>query len=373
MLYEIEFMAVGEGSRAGDAIVIRYGDKVNFQLMVVDGGTAETGEKLVAHLKTHYGNIVKLDHVVLTHSDADHASGLREVLREIPVANVWLHIPWFLSAGARQLFKNKNLTDQTLAAEIKKAYDIIGEIVDLAFAAQGTAVRYPFQGEQIGPFVVLSPNAYAYTHLLPQFEKTPEPDEDGIKAANMWIGKAPGGLLKAIFEAARTKVSKWLPESWVLEHLRDGSQTSASNESSVVLYADFGDERRVLLTGDAGVEALRWSINYAVATNRVLQKFTCVQIPHHGSRRNVGPSVLNALLGPIEPEGTPSRFTAIVSAPKDDDQHPRKIVLNAFRRRGANVFATQGKNLLHYGGFPTRQGYSDAVALPFSNQVEQYE
>ena len=84
-----------------------------------------------------------------------------------------------------------------------------------------------------------------------------------------------------------------------------------------------------------------------------LQSFSFVQIPHHGSRRNVGPSVLNQLLGPIQPEGT-TRFTAFVSAPKDDDTHPRKIVLNAFMRRGGKVIATQGTNKIHYGGFPKR-------------------
>ncbi|MDP3295156.1 MAG: MBL fold metallo-hydrolase [Nevskia sp.] len=48
--------------------------------MLVDGGTSATGEYIVAHLKKHFGDGVELEHVVLTHSDNDHASGLREVL-----------------------------------------------------------------------------------------------------------------------------------------------------------------------------------------------------------------------------------------------------------------------------------------------------
>ncbi len=373
MQYEFDFLAVGEGSRAGDAIIVRYGEIGNPRLMLVDGGTAETGEKLVTRLKHYFGNNVTLDHVVLTHSDADHASGLREVLREIPVASVWLHIPWLLAAGAKQFFERKTWTDQTLSAAIKTEYDIIGELVDLAMAAPGTQIYFPFQGSQIGPFTVLSPSRYAYERLLPQFEKTPEADQAALEAVNMWIGKAPGGLFKAVIEATRAKVSNWLPESWAVERLQDGGKTSASNESSVVLYGDFGNEGRVLLTGDAGVNALNWSVNYAQATGRVLQQFKMIQIPHHGSRRNVGPTVLNALIGPIKPENSATHFTAIVSAPKDDDQHPRKIVLNAFRRRGAEVFATQGTNLLHSsGGFPSR-GYTLAPSIPFADKVESYE
>jgi len=90
MKYEIEFLAVGSGSKPGDAIVVRYGEPTNYGVMLIDGGTAETGDTIVRHLKSHFGKDVKLEHVVLTHSDGDHASGLRTVLKEIPVGNVWL-------------------------------------------------------------------------------------------------------------------------------------------------------------------------------------------------------------------------------------------------------------------------------------------
>lgn len=98
-----------------------------------------------------------------------------------------------------------------------------------------------------------------------------------------------------------------------------------------------------------------------------------VQIPHHGSRRNVGPTILNRLLGPIQTEGYPPRFFAFVSAPRDDDMHPRKMVLNAFRRRGGEVVGTQGYNQVFWGGFPTRTNYGSANIIPFASQVEDYD
>jgi hypothetical protein len=52
--------------------------------------------------------------------------------------------------------------------------------------------------------------------------------------------------------------------------------------------------------------------------------------------------------------------------------HPRKIVLNAFKRRGGKIIAMQGSNKLHYGGFPKRSNYSDAEVLPFYTNVEEY-
>ena len=135
MRCEIEFLAVGEGTKAGDAIVIRYGDVDAYQLMLVDGGHAKTGENIVAHLKEQFGPNPVLEHVVLTHSDADHASGLRTVLQEIKVNNLWLHVPWLLAEEARDLFKDNRWTQDGLRQKIKAEYDIVSEIFDLAQAA----------------------------------------------------------------------------------------------------------------------------------------------------------------------------------------------------------------------------------------------
>ena len=188
MKCEIELLAVGEGLKAGDAIVIRYGDVNAYHLMLIDGGHGETGEKIVAHLKKYFGPDPVLEHVVLTHSDADHASGLRTVLQEIKVNNLWLHVPWLLAEEARDLFKDKRWTQDGLHQKIKAEYDIVSEIFELAQEAD-CKMFYPFAGFDIGPFKILSPSREAYRYLLPQFDKTPEPDQGSIEKANMWLGK----------------------------------------------------------------------------------------------------------------------------------------------------------------------------------------
>lgn len=369
MKCEIEFLAVGSASCAGDAIIVRYGDESAYELMLIDGGHAETGVTLVSHLKKHFGDDVTLENVVLTHSDADHASGLRTVLREIPVENLWLHIPWLLAEEARHLFQDKRWTEDGLLKNIKAEYSIISEILEIA-VEEGTKIYYPFEGSDIGPFRVCSPTRYAYLHLLPQFDKTPAPDQEQIEALNMWLGKE--SLLQKMIESARAATEGWVTETWENERLKDGGLTSASNETSVVLYGDFGDGRRVLLTGDAGVNALTWAADYADQVALPLREFSFVQIPHHGSRRNVGPTILDRLLGQIQAEAEPTRFSAFVSAPADDSRHPRKMVTNAFRRRGGKIIATQGQNKVHYGGFAKRAGYVDVTPLPFYTEVEDY-
>lgn len=370
MLCEVEFLAVGDASRAGDAIVIRYGELTNFSLMLVDGGTSDTGESIVSHIKSVFGHDAFLEHVVLTHSDADHASGLREVLREIPVRNLWLHAPWHHAEEAIDFFSNKRWTVQGLSQAIKDEYAIIAEIVEIA-QERSIPIYFPFQGAQIGPFVVLSPSRYSYVRLLPQFDKTPDPDKELLEQADFWLGKDTSSLIAAAARALLEGIQSWTRESWGAERLKDGGVTSASNESSVVLYADIGNNRRYLLTGDAGVNALSWAADYANQRSLILSEFSFVQIPHHGSRRNVGPSILDRILGPIQPEGT-ERFSAFVSAPKDDSRHPRKIVLNAFTRRGGSVRVTAGTNWLYMGGFPAREGYVSVERLEIYSSVEEY-
>jgi hypothetical protein len=338
--------------------------------MVIDGGTVDSGKELVAHIRRFFGDTAVVSHAVLTHADADHASGLRVVLSELKVSKLWLHVPWWSAAAALPYFADKQLSAEELASKIFKEYDVIAEIVKIA-QANNISIEQPFAGMKIGPFRVLSPYKVVYEYLLPQFDRTPDPDQQVIETANFWIGKQPSAFARA-FDRAMAKVQKFVKETWDNERLKDGGVTSASNESSVVLYGDF-TAGRILLTGDAGL----WALNHAAYTieqsGLKLQDFALVQVPHHGSRRNVGPTILNRLIGPIQPAGTPPRFSAFVSAPKDDDMHPRKIVRNAFIRRGANVIATQGISKIFWGGFPARDNYSVAPILPFSSEVEEYE
>jgi beta-lactamase superfamily II metal-dependent hydrolase len=368
---EIEFLPVGEASKAGDAIVIRYGEENVFELMVIDGGSIESGKLVIEHIRQHFGKDRAISHAVLTHPDGDHACGLREILSEMPVQNLWLHVPWLSVPAARPYFADKTLTEAGLTETIRKEYDLIDEIIKLATEKEIT-IRQPFAGSMIGPFRVVSPIQSVYALFLPQFDRTPAADQAAIEAAGFWIGKQPSWFTK-VLEKAVAKAQKWIEEKWDTERLKDGGKTSATNESSVVLYGDFGPGKRVLLTADAGYWGLTMAAIYAENIGLPLQQFSFVQIPHHGSRSNVGPTVLNSILGPIQAECSSTRFSAFVSAPKDDDSHPRKMVLNAFIRRGARVSATQGVSKVYWGGFSARPGYIALTPMPFATQVEDYD
>ena len=374
---EIEFLPVGDGSKAGDAIVVRYGSDQQYELMVIDGGSKESGEQVVGHIRSHFGPFAHVSHAVLTHCDADHASGMREILQGLNVGCLWMLVPWWSAVEARPYFKDKRWTSEGLQTAIRREYDIIDDLISIA-RRRGVPIESPFAGKYIGPFYTLSPHKPFYEALISQFDRTPEPDQAAIEALGFWIGKQPNALQR-LYDRALAKAQTWMTESWDDEWLRNDGVTSATNESSVVLYGSAINAGRILLTGDAGQRALGHAAWQAGQVGLPLQQFSFVQVPHHGSRRNVGPAILDALLGPKQMTGSPPRFTAFVSAPKDDATHPRQMVINAFLRRGAGlggrpaVAATQGVPIVYWGGFAPRPTYVGVVGIGFGERVENYD
>lgn len=85
--YEVDFLPVGSGDKSGDAIVLRYGEAGSYKVMVVDGGTKESGEKIVDHIKEHYGT-THVDYLVNTHPDSSSKAARIQIVSVQPVQEV---------------------------------------------------------------------------------------------------------------------------------------------------------------------------------------------------------------------------------------------------------------------------------------------
>jgi beta-lactamase superfamily II metal-dependent hydrolase len=343
---ELDFLQVGDGERSGDAIALRYGNlATGYEVMIVDGGNKASGEELVRHVWATYGTAT-VQHVVNTHPDGDHSSGLTEVLNNLDVKNLWMHRPWNYAAGLLDHFRDARFSADGLEARIRDALEAAHELEQIAITKR-IPIYEPFQGSAVGPFLVLSPEKDWYLkELVPNFSRTPE-------------AKRPvAGILSPLFKAA-SEVASWVAETMNIETLDESGETSAQNESSVVLYGNFGGNG-VLLTGDSGRQGLVRAILYGRAVGISLKGLNCFQVPHHGSRRNVSPSVLNEITG---------QFALISVAPKSET-HPRRKVTNALKRRGARVYKTNGALLNHAVNWPRRTGLADALEIPFYDRVE---
>ena len=358
--YEIDFLPVGS-SKSGDAIAIRYDTQNDCKVMVVDGGTKESGQELVKHIEKYYGT-KRIDYVVNTHPDQDHASGLTEVLKNCEVSELWIHRPWrYIDEIIDYIENNPNIsidgrvTKESLKKRFENEYyKYAKELEDIANERR-IAIKEPYQGCKIGSFVVLSPNEeWHLFDLIPNSDKTQEITIESYKA-DSFVNKVKRNIFNVM-------------EKLGVETLKDDGVTSRENESSVILYANFSNEG-ILLTGDAGNEALQKAYDFAP---NISQNLKFIQIPHHGSRRNVSPDILNKIIGKAGQKQENS-ITAFVSAGKDDTDHPRRVVTNAFIRRGCKVIETKGKTIRHHRDMPERNGWTAATPIQFYEEVESYE
>ena len=318
---------------------------------------------MVEHIHRWCSEKPIIDFVVSSHPDNDHMSGLRVIMSELPVRELWMQVPWVHADRILHLFRSRRWTEDGLARELRRQYNYVVELVDLA-QKQGTQIKLPFEGQKIGPFTVLSPTVEMYEGLLPQFRDTPRPDQDMLQTLGHWITGIGRRISKAIL--------KDIPELWDKETLREGGITSAENESCVVLLGDLG-AGNIFLTADAGLRALYASVNYAHQQQISLDPLWLFQVPHHGSRNNISPSMLDYIIGPPVQEGQTRSPHCIVSAGKEDENHPRQVVVNALWRRGLKPQVTRNGLIRYQSGLKQRDGWTTVPPIPFSTAVERYD
>ena len=342
---EVDFLEVGN-TRSGDAIAVRHSAKGVHDIYVVDGGYLDDGARVVEHIRRHYEDPVYIDHVVLTHSDGDHANGLRSVLREFVVGKLWMNRPWRHVAALVPRFENVR-SRAWLAARLKKIYRGVAELERVA-RDEEVEIAPAFEGTRIGNLTVLSPSREAYL--------------DRIAAA----GRTP-----VVAEEEQILAEAYRRAEWGEENLKGGENaTSAENETSVVQFGEFCG-KKVLLTGDAGTEGLLDAYVAGCVMGMDLDSLDLFQAPHHGSRANVSTEVLDLWLGEVVEEGTPPRQRAVVSANQNDRDHPSKAVLRALMHRGCRVYQTRGAYWYKSVGAPARGvGWRSARALRYPKTME---
>lgn len=357
--FEVDFLAV-ETAKSGDAITIRY--RVNDQVCVhvTDGGFSDMGLKIVNHIDKHYGTNCYIDHVVLTHSDGDHARGLKYVLENSDIGALWMNRPWLYAEELIDRFATYKSVD-ALTWRLKKCYPTVLELEEIA-DGRGIQIYEAFQGTQIGQFHVMSPPRATYLDLVVESEKTPEGVEEAEKTASQTLMESIASVLAG---AKDLVVSLWGNEVF------SPNETSAENEMSVVQAARICG-KTILLTGDTGRRGLQAVVDYAPQVELHLPGIDRFQVPHHGSRRNINTDLLDKILGQRLPsQGASSGlFTAIVSSAKADVHHPRKSVERAMIHRGAHLVATEGQDICTSHNAPARVGWSSVACRPYPADQE---
>lgn len=361
-------MPIGDKS-CGDAIALRFGDldskdPQKIWTVLIDGGYTEDWEKVDSLMRYNFKTDL-LDLVVSTHPDQDHINGLVGVLQNIKVSQLWMHLPWRHSVDyltARQA----GFTSAKMTKWLQKSLSGASDLANAADAAK-VPVEEPFAGKQLvtpyGTLTVLSPSQPYYEELLPQIL---DKSAARVQASALTTGYES---LLGVLSKGVDKVKAKIEESHHIETLTDNGETTPANNSSTVLLFETADgTRKWLFTGDAGIPALDNA--HAEHTARGGGTLHFVQVPHHGSKQNVGPTVLDKWLGERTLQPGMKRGTAYVSAGKncEKDGHPKKLALNAFTRRGYEVYETRGGSIKHGHAL---DGFSGTIyPLPLYEEIE---
>ena len=358
--FEIDFLDV-EAKDSGDAIPLRYKIGDETRTHVTDGGFQKTGDKVVEHIKEYYDDPDTIDAVIVSHPDGDHAGGLQTVLEEFEVSELWMLRPWLYVDELIDRFAYYR-NPENLADKLKEIYSNIAELEEIA-EEKGISIYEPFQGKKIGDFFVLAPTKDRYLDLVVESDKTPEPAKESTQSL---LRQGLNLVEKTVARAASFIKAAWGEESFSSE------ETSHENEMSVIQYA-YLCKKKILLTADAGRGALTEAADYA---DNILPYIDFFQVPHHGSRRNVCTEILDRWLGEKlseseKPEEGTGTFTAIISASKEDKDHPRKAVVRACIHRGAKVISNESRNIYVFHNRSLRSKWTDVQGLPYPAEQEE--
>ena len=337
----IDMLSVGNA----DAQIVWLKDHNNNHFVIlIDGGKKSDGETVINHLEHHikpHVGYAAPDLIICTHHDQDHIGGLTALVEKYRTAigEVWINNPAdHISHHSYQLLKEsfriKSAQTQykVILESIKNVEDFIS-VVDRIGIERKPALHG--RESQNGIIKILGPTKEFYDLLLPGMDGI----EKYVSAEAQYIYNSYLAPM-IINEAAET--SSPCP---VVDQEND---TSATNNSSVILEINAQEGKRFLFTGDAGAKAFE-----DVAERYSLSNIYWLDVPHHGARRNLSSELIDTMR---------PTYALISAKGGSDTKHPRKALVFCLRKHGAKVYSTSKSGSLRhkFGDFPERNGYSTA-------------
>jgi beta-lactamase superfamily II metal-dependent hydrolase len=342
MEFSIDFIDVNDG----DAILLWCRDPYHHdKVFFIDGGDTGYGQTIVDHYREYIRPHLYTSHTLFfinTHPHSDHINGLLEILDIMgedfdygiyndPVACISQELKEFIYQKYTQ----------NADPDITHLYETFYQVDQLNQICEKYAIQ-KLDGYSDGPDLVkdavriVGPSLEYYVSLVQQFT-----DVDFLKANDF----AHLTLSAVIEEEDQAKPCQ------VVDEVND---TSPENLSSIVLEIISGSGKKILLTSDAGIP----TFEYIEQNGHELKDYTMVQLPHHGSRRNIQSSWIKRM-----------NANLFIASAVGDDHHPRKAVINCIKRNvpGAQILSTHLGGTIQYRTdtsiFPSRPGWGPAETL----------
>lgn len=315
--YEIRFFRVGTSSKGGDAILVRLIDEYNNPtVIVIDGGYKENGEQMIAYLSSL--RISSIDLVINTHPDIDHISGLIRLFEEesLSISKVIMNRPWRDSNITADYFYDNRITDKSVNKRMTEAFKYAYQLEQIAISKIGEEnIIHPVVGNTYYDcLTILAPSKILYREKLLESDKTPTTIEE---SSNTFV-RTMKNLVR-----------------YIQGHLEwRNEETSPINETSIVSLLCMPG-RNYLLTGDSGRNCLKEALDYKSSNSLIAHKsINVLQLPHHGSRKNVSPEIIRRI----------NADDYIISCPPLglDSHHPSRKLVNMIleQKPSAKIYKT---------------------------------
>lgn len=270
--YEYEVLKVGDA----DAILIRHYVGDEQFIVLIDAGNASDAAIIKKHLYNYYG-CYYIDLAICTHPDSDHKDGFFDLLQdnEIIIDTFWLTDPAaYLDEDDLQRYRSKENATKAVRKIWQKSMDPQLNLIDLALE-RCKSVFNVINGykHHILPISIVGPSSEYYSEVVKKMV-----EEYGIKT---YLDSAK----EAYDEAFK------IDEVDIKSVIDNEEDSSPYNASSLIILYEPEDGKKLLFAGDANTTSLQMMLdNY-----KWLRNVDLLKVPHHGSRRNLNTSIIEAL------------------------------------------------------------------------------
>jgi beta-lactamase superfamily II metal-dependent hydrolase len=301
MGFYIDMIGVGQG----DAFLVTLDTPVGDVFFLIDGGPPDAGDTVADFVIQNAGG--HLNAVIGTHLDLDHIGGLAKVIERCAIDYVYLNLPPDTRATLLGLILQRMRHQKTakLWERVEKNLETGVALVEALTARRMNPLPL-VAGESFAlgngdiRINVLNPTQVRLQDAWAEIEEEETPD----KAVERLIGEK-------------------LAEKFGYE---EAPETSAENNSSVVLEIVYKNLPYALLTADAGADVLR-----EVTRG---QQYRFLKVPHHGSKTGLD----EGLIAQLRPT------TAFVPVGPNNYGHPANEILDLLRKYGAGTYCSEKVN-----------------------------
>jgi beta-lactamase superfamily II metal-dependent hydrolase len=340
MDFSIDMLNVGDA----DAIILWLKQDGADFVIFLDGGKTEDGDEVI----NHYNNYIKphlvskpIIIVINSHPHLDHIRGLSKIINhfQTDIKRVYFNDPLkYISLIQRNLI-NEYHQKYSHSSQITGLYESLKDVDDFnTLLKKYNLISSPiFSDTDLGHslFKVLSPSEAFYKQKVQFFT-------DKTSLENMHLLKEAEDDINEVEEGNRPCA--------VVDEKND---TSAENLTSTIIQLTDSNSKRYLFTADAGVDSFESAQNNGFN----MTDFHIVQLPHHGSRRNVNTNWICKF--------NPKQYWVSASGNK---KHPRRAVIECIKKNlpDCKTYSTHKGGTKHIDSkpdiFPDR-GWSSAEPL----------